>query len=113
MKTFKEKGLWILFGQFLFLDFPLRVFLVGPPNHTFMCSSKTSNIAKNSIEFVWNLKKNMFVQNLWASKCKNDMKNIYFLYVNDVFFSLMLSLCEVHMMYNLTKFVQLLWCNFA
>jgi hypothetical protein len=50
----------------------------------------------------------MFVQNLWASKCKNDMKNIYYLYVNDVFFSLMLSLCEVHMMYNLTKFVQLL-----
>jgi hypothetical protein len=35
MKTFKEKGLEILFGRFLFLDCPLKVFLVGPPNHTF------------------------------------------------------------------------------
>ncbi len=38
MKTFKEKNPKILFGKFLFLDCPLRVFLVGPPNHTFtMC----------------------------------------------------------------------------
>ncbi len=28
----------------------------------------------------------MFVQNLWASKCKNDTKKHY-LYVDDVFFS--------------------------
>jgi hypothetical protein len=35
MKTFKEKSPIILFGQFLLLDCPLRVFLVGPPNHIF------------------------------------------------------------------------------
>jgi hypothetical protein len=29
-----KKGLGILFDQFLFLDYPLKVFLVGPPNHT-------------------------------------------------------------------------------
>jgi hypothetical protein len=34
-EIFKEKGSKILFGQFLFLDCPLRMFLVGPPNHTF------------------------------------------------------------------------------
>jgi hypothetical protein len=31
-----EKGPRILFGQCLFLDCPLRVFPVGPPNHTFI-----------------------------------------------------------------------------
>jgi hypothetical protein len=35
MKIFKEKGPRILVGQIFFLDCPLRVFLVGPPNHTF------------------------------------------------------------------------------
>jgi hypothetical protein len=35
MKKIQEKGLGILFGQFLFFDYPLRWFLVGPPNHTF------------------------------------------------------------------------------
>jgi hypothetical protein len=34
MKTFKEKGPRILFGQFLFFDCLLKVFLMGPPNHT-------------------------------------------------------------------------------
>ncbi len=33
MKRFKEKGPRILFGQILFLDCPLKWFLVGPPNH--------------------------------------------------------------------------------
>ncbi len=36
MKTFKEKGPRILFDQFLFLGYPFKVFLVGPPNHTFI-----------------------------------------------------------------------------
>jgi len=35
MNFFIKKGPRILSGQFLFLDCPLRVFLVGPPNHTF------------------------------------------------------------------------------
>jgi hypothetical protein len=35
MKKIQQKGLGILFGQFWFLDCPLRWLLVGPPNHTF------------------------------------------------------------------------------
>jgi hypothetical protein len=35
VKTFEGKGPRILFGQFLFVDCPLKVFLVGPPDHTF------------------------------------------------------------------------------
>jgi hypothetical protein len=35
MKINKEKGPIIFFGQFVFLDCPLKLFLVGPPNHTF------------------------------------------------------------------------------
>jgi hypothetical protein len=31
----QEKGLGILFGQFLFFDCPLRWLVVGPPDHTF------------------------------------------------------------------------------
>ncbi len=31
----KEKGPCILFGQFLFLDHFLKLFLVGPPNCTY------------------------------------------------------------------------------
>ncbi len=35
MKKIQEKGLRILFfGQILFLDCPLKWFLMGPPNHT-------------------------------------------------------------------------------
>jgi hypothetical protein len=34
-EKFKEKGPRILFGHFLSFDFPLKWFLVGPPNHTF------------------------------------------------------------------------------
>jgi hypothetical protein len=105
MNFFKEKGPWILFGQFLFLDFPLKVFLVGPPNHTFtygptlMCSSQNSN------KICLKIKKCMSLQNPWAPKCKNGKKNIYYFYTIMCFFLLMLSWCEVHMMYNLTRFV--------
>jgi hypothetical protein len=34
---------------------------------------------------------NMSMQNLWALKCKNDMKKIICFYINDVFFLLVMS----------------------
>jgi len=55
----------------------------------------------------------MSVQNPKALKCKNGIKNIYSCYINDVSFLLMMFCCEVHTIYILTKFVQLLWCKFA
>jgi hypothetical protein len=34
-------------------------------------------------------------------------------YIYDVSFLLMMSWCEVHMIYVVIKSMQLLWCNFA
>jgi hypothetical protein len=35
------------------------------------------------------------------------------IYIYDVSFLLMMSWCEVHMIYVVIKSMQLLWCNFA
>jgi hypothetical protein len=40
MKEIKEKDPWILFGQFLFLDHSLKLFLVGPPNYIYTLVDK-------------------------------------------------------------------------
>jgi hypothetical protein len=39
--------------------------------------------------------KNMFLQNMWTSKCKNDTKKKCYLYINNVSFLRMMSWCEV------------------
>jgi hypothetical protein len=62
METFKEKGLGILFGQFLFLDYSFRWFLVGPPNHTFTHwkmhnFGQINEISMNDVKIVEILKK--------------------------------------------------------
>jgi len=56
---------------------------------------------------------NIFVQNLWALKCKNDIKMHILLLYNDVSFQLVMFWCEICIIYILIKFVQLSWCNFA
>ncbi len=43
------------------------------------------------------------MQNSWTSKCKNDTKNDYYFNINGVFFLLVMSSCEVHIIYILTK----------
>jgi hypothetical protein len=48
MKKFK-KGLGVLFGQFLFLDHSLKLFLMGPPNCT--CTPFMGYLKKNSRQF--------------------------------------------------------------
>jgi hypothetical protein len=40
-------------------------------------------------------------------------KYVHYFYINDVSFLLMMSWCEVCMLYILTKSMQLLWYNFA
>jgi hypothetical protein len=54
----------------------------------------------------------MFVQNLWASKCENDIKNLNYFYINDVSFLLVMFWYVVCIIYIVTKYVQLSWCNF-
>jgi hypothetical protein len=49
MKAFKELGPGILFDQFLFLDFPLRWFLVGPTNLTFILHPRNDPLFKIDI----------------------------------------------------------------
>jgi hypothetical protein len=56
MKTFKEKGPRILFSQILFLDYPLRVFLGGPPNHTFTPKIKRTYERAQIFQDVWTIR---------------------------------------------------------
>ncbi len=48
----------------------------------------------------------MSVQNMWASKCKNDTKNTYITSIkNYVYFLLMMFRCKICTIYILINFV--------
>jgi hypothetical protein len=55
----------------------------------------------------------MSMQILWDLKYKNNTKNTYYFYMNDMFFELVMYWYDLHMIYILTKFVQLSLCNFG
>jgi hypothetical protein len=61
-----------------------------------------------SIEFVQKLYNNMSVQNMWASKCKNDTKIHITSIKNYLYFLLMMFRCKICTIYILIKLVQLL-----
>jgi uncharacterized membrane protein YccF (DUF307 family) len=71
-----------------------------------ICTSQTYNIMKFQLNPFEN-HKTMSMQNLWITRSKNNKKNTYYFYINDMSFLLVMFWYEIHMVYILTKFVQL------